>query len=417
MSLYCRLGSDEDAHKLFDELPRRDLVSWNSRISGFSRKGNLPESFYALHIMRSEFRLNPNGVTLLSIVSACTSEGALVEGKYVHGIALKTGLSFDPKLVNSLVNMYGKLGFVDSACRLFEEMPVQNSVSWNSVIAIHTQNGLVERGFWLFKLMRRAGVDPDQATIMTLLGGCANLATNCDIRELGEGIHGYVHRCGFSEDINIATGLLSFYAKWGGLNQSRKLFGEMKAPDLVGWTAMLAAYAVHGYGRESIELFELMVNGEGLEPDHVTFTLLLNACSHSGLVQEGEKYFKIMTELYGIEPRLDHYACMVDLLGRSGLLKDAYGLIQRMPMKPNARVWGGLLGACKVYGDIELGTEVAERLYVLESSDARNYVMLSNIYSAAGMWKDAARVKALMEEKGLNRNPGFSFMEHSNSVQ
>lgn len=106
-----------------------------------------------------------------------------------------------------------------------------------------------------------------------------------------------------------------------------------------------------------------------------------------------------MSEVYGVEPKLDHYSCMVDLLGDSGLLTDGYDVIKCMTREPNSGVWGALLGACRMYGNTELAKEVAERL----SSLARNYIMMSNIYSPAGMWRVASKVRTLMKERGLNR--------------
>ncbi|KAK2660819.1 hypothetical protein Ddye_007352 [Dipteronia dyeriana] len=123
-----------------------------------------------------------------------------------------------------------------------------------------------------------------------------------------------------------------------------------------------------------------------------------------------------MSEIYGLAPRLDHYSCMVDLLGRSGHLNDAYEMIKRMPMEPNSGVWGALLCACRVFGNTELGKEVAERLIDLEPLDSRNYIMLSNMYSAAGMWKEALEVRTLMKERDLIRTPGCSFIEHRNEI-
>uniref|UniRef100_A0A2P2NGQ2 Pentatricopeptide repeat-containing protein At5g40410-like n=1 Tax=Rhizophora mucronata TaxID=61149 RepID=A0A2P2NGQ2_RHIMU len=147
-------------------------------------------------------------------------------------------------------------------------------------------------------------------------------------------------------------------------------------------------------------------------PDHVTFTHLLSACSHSGFVKEGRSYFNIMSEVYGVDPRVDHYACMVDLLGRSGLLNDAHKLIKDMPMEPNSAVWGALIGACRIYRNVELGREAAEKLFVMDPSDSRNYIMLSNMYSTTGQWRDASNVRALMKERNVIRNPGCSFIEH-----
>ncbi|MBA0705848.1 hypothetical protein Golax_018004 [Gossypium laxum] len=113
-----------------------------------------------------------------------------------------------------------------------------------------------------------------------------------------------------------------------------------------------------------------------------------------------------MCEVYGVEQKLDHYSCMVDLLGNSGLLTDGYDVIKCMPREPNSGVWGAPLGACRMYGNTELAKEVAERLFSLDTSYARNYIMMSNIYSAAGMWRDASKVRTSMKEMGDKSHRG-----------
>lgn len=411
VSCYAKLGCIEVAQRLFDAMLDKDLVSWNNLITRFSQGGYVDKCLNALFRMKLEVGIEPNEVTLLAIISACTGRGALDEGKYIHGLALKLGFLLEAKVVNSLINMYGKFGNLDAACQLFEAMPIQNTVSWNLLIAINAQNGFARAGIDKLNVMRRSGIKPDDGTMVPLFQACENIG----VGKLGEAIHGLIIKCGLSASVTVATALLNLYSKLGRLNDSQKVFEELDSPDNVAWTAMLAGYAVHGHGKEAVELFERMVK-EDVEPDHVTFTHLLSACSHSGLVKHGKNYFKTMSEVYGVEPRLDHYSCMVDLLGRSGLLNDAYDLIRSMPMEPNSGVWGALFGACRVYGNIELGKEVAEKLFALDPSDSRNYIMLSNIYSAAGLWRDASKVRALMKDRGVIREPGCSFIEHGNKI-
>ncbi|EOY15161.1 hypothetical protein QUC31_000397 [Theobroma cacao] len=411
VSSYARLGYPEYAQNLFDEMPNKDLVSWNSLISGLCRSGFTTKCLSAFCKMRFEMDMQPNYVTFLSIFSACSDEGALSEGKCIHGFAMKLGILNEVKIVNALINMYGKSGYLREACWLFEAMPLQNLVSWNSIITVYTQNGLAEESMGIFIMMRRAGVEFDQATMLTVLQACENLG----VRNLAGSIHGLILRFGITVNVTIATALLNLYSKLGCLQASSKVFGEIIDLDSVAWTAMLACYAVHGYGKDAIKLFQVMVQ-KGVQPDHVTFTHLLSACSHSGLVNEGKHYFKIMSEVYGVEQKLDHYSCMVDLLGRSGRLNDAYDLIRCMPMEPTSGVWGALLNACRVYGNTELGKEVAERLFSLDPLDARNYIMLSNIYSSAGLWREASEVRALLKERSPYRTPGCSFVEHGNKI-
>ncbi|KAK1406647.1 hypothetical protein QVD17_42139 [Tagetes erecta] len=407
VSLYGKLGSVNDAHQLFDEIPDKDLVSWNSFISVFSRIGDAGLSLNVFYRMRNEDGMCPNEITVISLVSVC----GIVEGGYVHGFAVKTGLLSETKVLNSFVNMYGKYGVLNAACRLFQMIKLPNLVSWNSIIKIHVQNGVLEKGVLYFNVMRRVGIYADQATIVTVLQGCGDIG----VGKVVDAFHGNVLRSGLDKSVPIMTALLNVYAKSGRLAASCDIFEEMKEPDMIAWTAMLAAYAMHGYGRHAVEHFDFMVE-KGFKPDHVTFTHLLSACSHSGLVDEGMRFFNIMSSVYKVKPRLDHYSCMVDLYGRSGRLNDARDLIDSMPMEPNAGVWGALLNGCKVYGDVELGEEVAGKLINLNPSDPRNYIMLSSIYSKAGRWVDFAKVRSLMKDRCVVKIAGCSFIEHDHKI-
>ncbi|XP_071700520.1 pentatricopeptide repeat-containing protein At5g40410, mitochondrial [Rutidosis leptorrhynchoides] len=407
VSIYARLGYFKDAHNLFDEIPNRDLVSWNTIISAFSRKGEVGLSLNAFYRMRYDDEMKPNDITLISLISSC----GYVEGGYIHGFVLKNGWLCEIKVLNSLINMYGKFGYFKASSVLFEMIKLPNLVSWNSIIKIHIQNGLLETSMLYFNLMRRALIYPDQATIVTILQGCADMG----VGNVVDAFHGYILLSGLDESIPIVTALLNLYAKSGRLMSACDVFDDMNEPDIIAWTVMLSAYAMHGYGKQAIEHFNHMIR-KGHQPDHVTFTHLLSACSHSGLVNEGKKYFKIMSSVYCIEPRLDHYSCMVDLFGRSGHLRDAHILIDSMPMEPNAGVWGALLNGCKVYGDVKLGEEAANKLITLNPLDSRNYIMLSSIYSKAGRWVDFSKVRSLMKDKGVVRTAGCSCIEHDHKV-
>ncbi|KAL2484579.1 Pentatricopeptide repeat-containing protein [Abeliophyllum distichum] len=241
------------------------------------------------------------------------------------------------------------------------------------------QNGVYNEALEVFKLMRRNDIKPDQATMVSLLQGYGDI----DVTKLAEVVHGYILSAGLDENFTIATAVLSVYAKSGRFDASCVLFRDMKNPDRIAWTTMIGGYAFHGFGKEAIMCFDQLVK-KCMKPDHVTFTYLLSACSHSRLAKEGKRYFEIMYSVYGVEPRLDHYSCMIDLLGRSACLKDAYELIKRMPKEPNHGVWRALLNACRICNNVELEKEVVERLFALDPSDQRNYVMLSSIYAAAG---------------------------------
>ncbi|CAI0382308.1 unnamed protein product [Linum tenue] len=167
VSAYLRLGFTKDACNMFDELPDRDLVSWNSFISGFSRRGDLSNCLNAFSAMKLETGVEANEGTIVPLISACTETRALDIGTYIHGFILKFGMLLELRIANVLINMYGKSGYLDGASGLFEAIPIPNLVSWNSIIAVHVQTGKPEEGIGYFIRSRRAGIKPDQGTLIT----------------------------------------------------------------------------------------------------------------------------------------------------------------------------------------------------------------------------------------------------------
>jgi len=153
-----------------------------------------------------------------------------------------------------------------------------------------------------------------------------------------------------------------------------------------------------------------------MSPDEITFVGVLSACSHSGLVDEGWRCFNSMSHDYGLKPEMEHYACMIDLLGRSGHLYEAERFIENMPYKPNTTMWGALLSACRLHGNMDLAKTAAEELFKLEPQNTANYVLLSNIYAACGRWGDVEKVRTLMRDRGIQKHPGCSWIEVKNQV-
>jgi len=233
--------------------------------------------------------------------------------------------------------------------------------------------------------------------------------------EYGKEVHEDIKRSGFQSDVYVGTALVDMYAKCGSITDARNVFDIMSKRDVVSWNAMIAGYAMHGCGKEAIEIFEQMEHSTS-KPNNATFVGVLSACCHAGLVDEGWKYFDYMSKLYSITPVLDHYCCMADLLGRAGYLDEAYDFINRMPVKPDATVWSSLLAACRIHSNAELGEQVAECLFELDPTDAATYVLMSNIYAAAGRWDDIKKIRALMKERKVEKKPGSSWIEVNNKV-
>uniref|UniRef100_A0A0A9HGI5 Pentatricopeptide repeat-containing protein n=1 Tax=Arundo donax TaxID=35708 RepID=A0A0A9HGI5_ARUDO len=178
---------------------------------------------------------------------------------------------------------------------------------------------------------------------------------------------------------------------------------------------LMFGYAQHGQAQTVTILFNEMLELK-VPLDHITFIGLITAYSHAGLVDEGSEILNTMETRYGVPLRMEHYACGVDLYGRAGQLDKAKELIESMPFEPDAMVWMTLLGACRIHGNMELASDVASHLFMAEPREHSTYVLLSSMYSGLGMWSDRAIVQRVMKNRGLNKVPGWSWIEMMNEV-
>eukprot|EP01018_Ginkgo_biloba_P017187 Gb_23320 [translate_table: standard] len=410
IDMYAKCGSIEDAGHVFDKMPRRDVVSWNTMIAGYAQSGHANEALTLFKQMQLA-DVKPNSVTMVSLFPSCSHLAALQQAKCIYGYIIRSGFQSDVAVSTALVAMYAKCGDIEIARQFFDKMLERDVVSWNAMIAGYTQNGYANEALILFHQMHLTNVKPDSVTMVSVLPACGHLAA----LQQGKWIHDYIIRNGFQSDVSVLNSLVAMYAKCGSIEIARQLFEKIAERNVVSWNAMIAGYGMHGLGDDALQLFSQMQQS-GLKPDGHTFISVLSACRHAGLVDVGLQYFDCMNRDYFIKPRIEHYACMVDLLGRAGHLYEAQNFIKMMPIEPDASVWGTLLAACRTHSNIELGESVSEHLLELEPDNAGNYVLLSNIYATAGRWDDVAKVRTMLMYRGLKKSPGCSWIEIENQV-
>eukprot|EP01018_Ginkgo_biloba_P039546 Gb_03570 [translate_table: standard] len=410
IDMYGKCGSIGFARQLFDKMSKRDVVTWSSMIAGYTQNGHGEE---ALKIFRQMLMgdVKPNSVTIVSVLPACSNIEALEQGKEIHGYIIRRGLDFRVTVGNSLVDLYAKCRIIEIARIVFDKMCERDVVSWNAMITGYAQNGYSDEALKVFRQMEVAGVKPDSVTIVSILPACADLAA----LQQGKEIHVHIIRNGFELHVSVENALIDMYAKCGSIQVARHVFDKMPQRDVVSWNSMIAGYGMHGYGVDALAVHYQMQRA-CIEPDYVTFIAVLFACSHAGLVDEGLQCFDCMSRDYNITPRIEHYACLVDLLGRAGQLDEAWELIEKMPFDPDAGVWGALLSACRIHRNIELGEIAAEHLFELEPENPGYYILLSNIYAAAGRWDGVGKVRTMMKERGVKKRPGCSWIEFNNRI-
>ncbi|KAL6903498.1 hypothetical protein ACP4OV_004311 [Aristida adscensionis] len=400
----------DSVRKVFDEMPEKDVVSWNTLVLGCAEEGRHQEAVGLVRKMWSDgFR--PDSFTLSSVLPIFAESADVKRGMEVHGFAIRNGFDNDVYVGSSLIDMYANCIRTDYSIKVFNNLPVRDPILWNSMLAGCAQNGSIEEALEIFRRMLQSGVKPVPVTFSSLIPACGNLAS----LRLGKQLHGYVVRGGFEDNVFISSSLIDMYCKCGNIRIARRIFDGMHSRDIVSWTAMIMGYALHGPAREALVLFDRMELGS-VKPNHVTFLGVLTACSHAGLVEKGWKYFNSMSDLYGIVPSLEHCAALADVLGRAGELNEAYNFISQMQIKPTASVWSTLLRACRVHKNTMLAEEVAKKILEVEPQSMGSHVILSNMYSASGRWNEAAHLRKSMRNKGMVKEPACSWIEVKNKL-
>eukprot|EP00268_Persea_americana_P013340 TRINITY_DN15814_c2_g1_i1.p1 TRINITY_DN15814_c2_g1~~TRINITY_DN15814_c2_g1_i1.p1 ORF type:complete len:931 (+),score=175.98 TRINITY_DN15814_c2_g1_i1:3-2795(+) len=410
IDMYSKCNLTEDAKMIFESMPEQDMILWNSMICGYSQNGYDNDAIFLFSKMRKE-GFSFNQTTLSAILKSAASMQVVSGSKQLHSLAEKSGYGFDIYVINSLVDAYGKCGCVEDARRVFEICPFGDVVSFTSMITAYSQHGQGEEATKLFCEMLDKELKPDRFVCSSLLNACANLSAY----EQGKQIHVHVLKSGLMLDVFAGNALVNMYAKCGSIEDAGLAFSEIPERGVVSWSAMIGGLAQHGYGKKSLDLFNQMLK-EGVAPNHVTLVSVLSACNHAGLVTEAKNYFESMGELFGIGPTEEHYACMIDVLGRAGRLNEAVDLVNSMPFKANASVWGALLGASRIHKNLELGRQAAEMLFILEPEKSGTHVLLANMYAAAGRWESVAEVRKLMKDSRVKKEPGMSWVEVKDKV-
>lgn len=403
MEMYsgCRLIGA--AYRIFNEMVDRNIVAWTSMINGFIFCHDLVKA-------RCLFDLAPQRDIVLwnTMVSGYIGVGEMVEARKLFDQMPKK----DVMSWNTILQGYAINGDVEACERLFEEIPEKNAFSWNGLIGGYVRNGFFLEVLDAFKMMLIDGnVLPNDVTLVTVLTACARLGA----LDLGKWVHVYAENNGYKGNVYVGNALIDLYAKCGMIKDAVDVFKSMSKKDLISWNTIIGGLAMHGRGADALDLFCQMKNS-GVIPDGITFIGVLCACTHMGLVEDGLSYFQSMVEDYSIEPQIEQYGCMVDLLARTGLLLQALDFVKKMPMEADAVIWAALLGASRVYRNVEVAELALEQLDKLEPKNPANFVTLANIYGDLGRWKDVARLKVAMRDTGYKKVPGCSSIEVNDCV-
>ncbi|GLU18882.1 hypothetical protein SLE2022_351590 [Rubroshorea leprosula] len=411
VDMYGKCGCIELAKEIFEGIPEKSVVAWNSIIAGYSSAGDGKSCIDLFNRMNME-GVKPSLTTLSSLLTACSRSAQLHYGKFIHGYMIRNKMETDIFVNISLVDLYFKCGDVLAAEKVFEMMAKTNVATWNVMISGYVSAGRYFDALRMHGNMIEAGVKPDEITCTSVLPACSQLAA----LEKGKEIHNFIIENMLETNELVMGALLDMYAKCGTVDKAVSIFDKLPERDLVSWTSMITAYGSHGQALEALKLFGQMQQSNA-KPDGVTFLAVLSACSHAGLVDEGCSYFNEMID-YGIKPKIEHYSCLIDLLGRAGRLHEAYQILKKTSeIREDVDLLSTLLSACCLHNSLELGEEIGRFLMEKDPDNPSTYIILTNMYASAKKWDDVRKMRLNMRKLHLKKNPGCSWVEIDKNIQ
>ncbi|XP_071689088.1 pentatricopeptide repeat-containing protein ELI1, chloroplastic-like [Rutidosis leptorrhynchoides] len=391
-----------------------------------------------LYIQMISNNIEPNEFTFSAVLKGCP----LQPGKLIHDHVVKLGFESNMHVRTALVDVYSNGGDLVYARQLFDKMPERSLVSltsmitgyakhgelvkaralfdemverdvvcWNVMIGGYVKYGKPNEALTLFREMLRIKMKVNEVTLVTILSACGQIGA----LESGRWIQSYIEINGMNMNVHLGTALIDMYSKCGSLEDARIVFNKLKNKDVIAYNSMITGYAMHGLSQEALLLFKNMCTMR-LRPTDISFIGVLNACAHSGLVAIGKGVFLLMKTKYGIEPTIEHYGCMVNLLGRAGYLEQAYELVKNMKVHPDPVIWGTLLDSCALYKNVALAEEIVKFLVDYKLANSGTYILLSNLYAAISNWAGVARMRTMMKDHGVQKEPGCSSIEVHNKV-
>ncbi|XP_010514567.1 PREDICTED: putative pentatricopeptide repeat-containing protein At3g28640 [Camelina sativa] len=412
------------ASAIFDSIEIRNSFVYDTMIRICSRSSlpHLGLRYFRLMVSEDEEEedIAPSYLTFHFLIVACLKACLFSVGKQIHCWVIKNGVFLsDGHVQTGVLRIYVEDKVLVDARKVFDEIPEPDVVKWDVLMNGYVRCGLGSEGLELFKEMLVRGIEPDEFSVTTGLTACAQVGALSQ----GKWIHEFVKKkkkIWIKSDVFVGTALVDMYAKCGCIETAVEVFEKLSKRNVFSWAALIGGYAAYGYAKKAIMCLSRIEDEDAIKPDSVVLLGVLAACAHGGFLQEGRTMLENMEARYGITPKHEHYSCIVDLMCRAGRLNDAVGLIEKMPMKPLASVWGALLNGCRTHKNVELGELAVRNLLELEKGNADEeeaaLVQLSNIYFSAQRNLEASKIRGMIDQKGIRKALGCSVLEVDGNV-
>lgn len=356
VNMYAKCGFLSKAQEVFDNLHARNVVAWNAIILGYIDHNHYEQALVCFDRMQHE-SIEPNPVTLVCCLKACSNIKAIEKGQVIHAEINRKGLLERNVFIGStLIDMYVKCGSLEKAEEVFDKLHDRNEVCWNALITGYVESGCGANALNCFQQMQHEGIVPDAVTFICTLKACGSIV----IENTGRQLHARIAiEDSLKHHLLIGNTLLDMYAKCGSLTEAQEVFDKLPAHDIVSWTALLAGYAEHGRGEEALDTFENM-QCRGVSPCAITLVYSLKACSSIRASDKGIAIHAKIVKL-GLEGDIAICKTLVDMYARCGLLAEAQTVLYTL-LDQNVVSWNALITGYVEHGHDEEALNVLEEM-------------------------------------------------------
>ncbi|XP_058095537.1 pentatricopeptide repeat-containing protein At5g16860-like [Magnolia sinica] len=427
IAMYAKCGSLSDGIHVFERMPRRDIVSWNSIISAYVQNGFGQEAMVKVREL-VESGLRPDNVTIVSTLMICSSDATCRE---LHGYVIRNGFESTSVVCNSLISVYGKCGRIKEAQCLFGNSIRPDKVAWNAMISSYAQNGYFRESIQLLREMKLAGFDLD---VITYSGIISSLSQNGQLDEAmrifeemlslelkpdviaiasilpavsdlqyfdyGKEIHGYSYRNGLESDRRVRNALISVYSKCGSIQNARHVFSEINNRDVISWSSMVVGYVQNGCFNEALDTFREMIRTE-TEPNPITITSILSACAGISSLRQG-KEIHLWALKNAYEGQTFVGSALIDMYAKCGRIGDSRGVFDLMTDK-NLVTWNSMIRGYAIHGLAKNALEIFRRL---EEPDQISFIAALSACSHGGLVDEGIEIFHTMDGFGVSPGEG-----------
>lgn len=290
VNFYAKTGDLVRARKVFDEMPNRTIVAWNSMISGYDQNGLANEAVSLFKHMQ-KLGVEPDSTTFVSVLSACSQMGALDMGSWVHDYLVNNGLDVTVAVGTALINMYTRCGNVTKAREVFDEMKERNVITWTAMISGCGMHGHGDRAIELFQQMRANGPPPNGITFVAILAACAHAGL---VREGREAFASMRQDYGLPLGVEHHVCIVDMFGRAGFLDEAFRFIREEihGEPEPVVWTAMLGACKMHKNLDLGVLVAEHLLSVQPENPGH--YVMLSNIFALAGKMDRVEMVRNLM---------------------------------------------------------------------------------------------------------------------------